>query len=884
MIKNIFSLAIQGLRRRKKQSLLIFSVLLISFAFAIMLLSYSGSITATNSQLYSDTFGIWYGAFTSEGDSDGDRAYLESTDWADEIGVSVNYGTAFEYTDEYKYFGIEPTSSVPIGTIDDTLVGMGIRMQSGHMPTKSDEIAVESSVLSQLGLSSSLNQNITLVVKFVIGDKEYTAVKDFKLCGIISSYTSIWDSSGTLNSAIVTQECIDELLADATSNIYSAYLETVEMPGEVTYFFSVKEGMEKSANKEVSSYLRSNHTGSTARTLTVNTSIELEENDAEVNTFYVWIIFAVTIMAVVIIYVLQMQTEVKRIVRMRSIGASKRQLRLLIFVETMLLCLPAMILGTALGSLGVWALLRISSYSGSASIVVSIPWNYLLISAAVWIAGVLIIRMITFQIALATPLTGRMVMQRSKAKRYGRFRHALVLLMSTLLCISVVFTSFNLAEPLYNFNYWSSMWTYYLWVNNYQNYSVDTPVTDELISTITSVEGISGVTGISSFIGYISFENADPVYLYVHIMDSDELENYTDISGIDTEAYDNGESIIIQYSDNDNFDSVAYVDDKPAANLCRLSDSELLNELQIGSTVTISIDYGNGRGIVSSTNLESDSIISVSATLDNIEKVGKGEGLQKLNDKLGSRSSFLSSTNYAIQNYNYSQIICSRAFAQKIVDQLPDGKHWDLEYSPYSSEDSAEYMSAYIYTDANANTYATDAAMVNVAHDNRNLSLVNRQEYVTSNTQIYRQSVIMLLVSGICIAAVVLLILLSTLRLEAEGERRHYGILQAIGMSKRQRNLEIIRKSAVRGIISVTTAVVCYLGYYLMMNASALAEGASPISLLNSLFTTLATYGLTAPALALILIALFLVIFLICFISKLGLNKYSIMDMMNTES
>lgn len=106
MIKNIFSLAIQGMRRRKRQSLLIFFVLLISFAFAIMLLSYSSSISSTNSQLYSDTFGTWYASFISE-DETADREYLESNDWLDDIGVSVNYGIVSECDENYLYFGIK---------------------------------------------------------------------------------------------------------------------------------------------------------------------------------------------------------------------------------------------------------------------------------------------------------------------------------------------------------------------------------------------------------------------------------------------------------------------------------------------------------------------------------------------------------------------------------------------------------------------------------------------------------------------------------------------------------------------------------------------------------------------------------------------------------
>ncbi|MCD8107989.1 MAG: ABC transporter permease [Oscillospiraceae bacterium] len=595
-------------------------------------------------------------------------------------------------------------------------------------------------------------------------------------------------------------------------------------------------------------------------------------------------------MAVVIIYVLQMQAEVRRIVRMRSLGGSKGQLRLLIFVETMILCLPAMLLGATLGSLGLWALLKISTYSGSASIIINIPWNYLLISAGIWIAGVLIIRMITFQIALATPLTGRMVMQRGKSKLYMKSRHALVMLMSILLCVSVVFTSFSIAGPLYNYNDWSSRWVYYLWTYSFHNYTIDTPVTDELITTISNVEGISNVIGIENILTCVTFEDSDPVYLKMYVLDSNELDGMADLSNIDTVAYDNGEAVIIQYSDSDYYTSYNNDSGKVYATTSSIIEAGLSDSLEVGSNVTISVSYGSGNGVPSLEELDSDNVISLDVVIGNIEIVNDSYGLRILNDDFsrGSATDVYTSYEYALEIYDYSAILCSRAFVEKLIEQIPDGYYWTpattLSSYRLRNGDSMEYSTAYIFTDANANYYATDAAITNIAHDNSSLSLVNRREYITSNTQVYLQSIITLLVSGVCIAAVVLLILLTTLRLEAESERRHYGILQALGMSKRQRNLEIMRKSAVRGIVSVVVSVICYLAYYLITNASALAEGTSPIALFGNLFTTLATYGLTAPVIALILVALFLVVFLICIISKLGLNKFSIMDMLHTES
>ncbi|MCD7804265.1 MAG: hypothetical protein LUH03_03805 [Oscillospiraceae bacterium] len=114
MFKTILSLALEGIRRRKSQTLLIAAVLIISLAFAVMTISYSESIVATNSNYRFSTYGSWYGGFANA-DSD-DIAYLESTDWLESYGLTTCYGTA---------------GNTGIGTIDDNFASFGVSMNSG---------------------------------------------------------------------------------------------------------------------------------------------------------------------------------------------------------------------------------------------------------------------------------------------------------------------------------------------------------------------------------------------------------------------------------------------------------------------------------------------------------------------------------------------------------------------------------------------------------------------------------------------------------------------------------------------------------------------------------------------------------------------------------
>ncbi len=858
MFKTIFGLAFEGIRRRKRQSLLIFSVLLVSFTFAIVIICYSSSISATNSQLRADTYGTWYGAITSGVDTD--REYLEISEWLDELSASVNYGTAY-----HEVQGLHYGSSSTIGTVDSSFEDMGI-VVDGRLPQKSGEIAIEEATLSSLQYGATLGQTI-YITKTIIDDNgeiQYIT-KEFTLVGIISEYTRLWDVNCTLNNIIVTEEDMLAYYTEAGASLSSIETET-------TYFFTIKSGYGDTVETEINKYLWDSREGTKVRVVTINFAIELENEAEAVNTFYIWLILAITLLAVVMIYILQMQSEVRRIVRFRSIGASKGQLRLLIFLETMILCIPAMILGVLLGTLGIRAVLALSVYTGSVDIAVSIPWNYLALVVAFWILGVLAVRLLTFQVALATPLSGRMGMQTNKNKLFKNFRSALIMLMATMLCVSVVFSAINIAEPLSEYNYWTSKWSYYVAITGRYNNNENT-MSSEDIALISEVPGVSDVVSATQFQALVTDENGTIQQATVFIMDSEDAKKFVSTKGVDMTAYENGESVIIQIA----------------------SDGDAVAS-EVGTAITVSIDYDYLT--TPSTNLHSyykaeDEFL----TEDNLNSTG----LVNVTSTVGSsqvveRSDILP---YKIECYEYSYtgstfddsdyfIIASKAFLQNILIQIPSDKVWNLRaVQCYHGQSDGDYWETYIYTDSTANGLATDTVLEKLIKelggDKYPYTLKNMRKINEANAQVYLQSIIMTIVTGVCIALVVLIILVSTLRLETESEKRRYGILQAIGMSKRQRNLELGRRAAIRSTIAISVAVVSYLTYYLAMNISTIIAGTSPLAVFGTMFATLAEYGLTAPVLLLILLAVFLLTFVICFGSKLSLNRYKLMEMLRED-
>ncbi len=72
-----------------------------------------------------------------------------------------------------------------------------------------------------------------------------------------------------------------------------------------------------------------------------------------------------------------------------------------------------------------------------------------------------------------------------------------------------------------------------------------------------------------------------------------------------------------------------------------------------------------------------------------------------------------------------------------------------------------------------------------------------------------------------CIALVMLLLIGNILTLEAEGEEREFGILRALGMSKRQLRWQLNCRAALRGAAAVLCGWLVYAAY---MFASAISR------------------------------------------------------------
>ena len=477
----LFELSLQSLRRKKRSSLLLFAVLFLSFAFAIVSLTVTGSIQKTNQEYRYDVYGEWYGALTDmwANDETNDGEFLREQEWIRELGVSQKCGTILTS----KVVG----SGTGVGVVDEDFLKIGrVGLKEGRFPEAPNEIAVEADLL---GYEYTLGQEVSFVISFPVikfskdrfTQVEYTTPQtvstrvEFTLCGILQEYTDQWTkfdfptpslTTPLLNGALVSPAGMERIIREedaaaerrfvSESNRVSAMYQkgepekvlAVELndPISTQYIFSVQPDMEETALEEMKNYLASTER-SVSVNFTVNTPI-LTEDEQEVVNVYTWMVLGITLLAVVCIYTIRMQDEARQLAIFRSIGVTRRQLCIMLLYETLLLGAPAMILGTGAGALGTWAILKATLYAGSASVYVVVPPVLLAITAALWILGVLIARLAVFVVALRAPLTGRFHVARKKARRYTNLRRCMIVGLSALLCTTLIFTAVESVEPL----------------------------------------------------------------------------------------------------------------------------------------------------------------------------------------------------------------------------------------------------------------------------------------------------------------------------------------------------------------------------------------------------------------------------------------------------
>ncbi len=916
MNKALWTLAVQALKARKRSTLLLFLVLALSLALAVVTVSVTESIARTNENYRLDSYGAWHMGIVSGAPED--EAVLRGEDWLDTLGIAKSYGQI-----------ATPTGESGIGVVDETYLALGrVRLQSGRLPEKPGEIAVEGGLLTALGYDHTVGQEITVPVTCACTPakiRDVTVENTFTLTGVIREYSGLWNlpynrQGRRICGAFLLEEDAAALLEQAGAlagelrRSAEAEVKKAKANGEepetymVTeamtklepagpnwqYFFTVRDGMERTAQERLRAYLFDARWGTDADRLpNVNDAARLPEQESAVNYVYTALIFVVTLLAVFCIYTIQMQNQVRQIVLFRSIGITKRQLRVILFYETVAVCVPASLLGTAGGALGTWALLRLAVYSGSVPVQVTVPLQLLWPVLLVWLLGVLMTRLLALQLALRGRLTGRMALEPRKARRLRQVQKAVTALLSALLCAALFFTVLEAAGPVAGIREWNRTCSYQIdladdavgtegedgsvvpiplfnlarkvqesatqaaaaytqrmraqagaggtvfdeendpmadpkyWLDAFarQNWHLG-QITESTLASLRSVPGVTRVEAQTDLTAKLPEEGMEgsPYYLraaeayrirnkcgrknggargsylngvevFLRVYPEEQWAECFDTGLVDLDAFRRGDQVLLAVGVNEAGEyAVRYpvVTDEEKG----LYEEEWLGFGEMGfspgDTLTLEFYSDQTRGAA---GLRTLSLGTVQAEVGGIMKTDilPGDGA------------------YPAYGDGYT-VLCSLGYIERVLKSVKPLYSIGSTYMTSGSPLELGYQTAWVYTDLNSGYLATNANVVRLTEEG-GFALRNDIETHTAHGQKLVQELILVLLAGACASVVLVLIIGNTLTLETAREARHYGVLQALGLSRRQLAGRVAGAALGRGVLSALGGWAAFAGY-----------------------------------------------------------------------
>ncbi len=522
---NLREIARNGMKGRKKDSLLLKLVVSLSFAFITAGLIFQASMEATKTEQKKQLYGSWQAAYL-DGDEDTyqklkkDKEVRELT-FTSEIGKTTKLGT--------------------VGTMGKEFLQMGgFSLYKGELPKAENEIAVELNQLSSAGLelevgqkllldiavvtideniNEEINQNLqteyynsysepnalirygyhdnpsrrigdtnvivstdyvfyfrrgepsdekTIKEKGLITHQEVVLQKEFTITGIINTYSDKWDMGGhSVPSAFVTEAAGDKLLEDFRNNSFidvSAYkipmdlffnlkhltADTVTTMSEKypspeaesedmtalynRVWLNIKKAITPEDRDQIKEYYSNiqvepskEDTGLTKDTVSEDSTSNFRRNSftypdtsnsvEHLITFAVLgIIFVTTVCAVFQIFLTQIRRRSRKLVLLKSIGATKGQLLRILFWEAVYLWRTGLLMGVLGGSLLSILILCGMKLFGNERLVIDIPSELLMLGILVGSISLFAGVLLPAVSAVNIPLTGTLAKKQKHSK------------------------------------------------------------------------------------------------------------------------------------------------------------------------------------------------------------------------------------------------------------------------------------------------------------------------------------------------------------------------------------------------------------------------------------------------------------------------------------
>lgn len=779
-------IALKGLKGKKRSSTYLFLVCFLSVAFAVVNVSITGSLNKTREELRYDTYGEWDAAIYSP----------------EPLSVSKDehiqgWGTAQVYG---KLLDGGETVLTGIGTLDESLLAIGhLAVQSGKFPTEDNEIAIEADILSGLGYDYELGQTLTLRI---LNREEEVVDRKYTLCGVLREYTDLW-STGT-EKVTLAGACVT---ADAAKEI-----------GEVCsyqYFLSAEGEEGYPLYKELK--------GSYAHVVE-NTAANGQIAEEEYHYFNLVLILFTTLVAVIVIYSIQIKEQTRSIRLFRIIGVTKKQLSQIIFYETMVILLPAAAGGVAVGSLATWGLLRVLMEQSTGGFYIAIPVVLIAGILMLWFGAVFGTRFLIFYYALRGRLSAQERFLLRADRRQRKQKQLGLLILSSASVLAALFCYGESLAPVYIDDTWSKMSSYGITKGEQNDY-----ISDKYIENVKCFPGIEEVVAWRNLAVTLEFpdmeKNPFRALLAQNFYGPRPWEDAEDSYGENMSAAGSeGLWCYVYGVAEDNWDQFfQYVDDE--------IDRE---KFRNGEVVLLYIPYNQETGVDLAGRLyqdfgvePGDVITAVNYGLGELSEDGTGqvwtedgakpyEPYEKLTavsrveaEVAGIITADLFQDPYLmIPATNYYSIIASDAFAKRLTETDKDGIH--LIDGSWSNQEYG-YSRASVYTGMDAEYLSTDYLMAKSAADNH-LNFDNSRERNTALRQEAIQSLLHIWICGIGIFLILMLIQLNIETLRGLTQKRSFALLQVIGMSRRRLRVQLAAKGL---LMSVYSCLLGHLGYAL---------------------------------------------------------------------
>ena len=283
----IYKLALKYLKENKRKSWMMFITITIVAILISTLTAYTGLVKHNKLLDNIEKYGSYH------------YAVEEVTE--EQTNMINNDPFVLETSNTYQYARFEYGN---IGYVEDISL-LPIRFIEGSMPTKDNEIAIEKSVLIQLGYEMKLNQTVTLDITDLVGN---VRTQEYVVSGIMEDYSQYMLTSSlqiitskinmpVMNNRYVTVKSIDFTLASADNCVRNIFVIPI-IKGEVfLYYMNVK--------------------------------------------LMIFTVAFIGSLIILMLFITMNRTLEKRMILLRSAGATKSQVRNIVWVYAIYLTIPA---------------------------------------------------------------------------------------------------------------------------------------------------------------------------------------------------------------------------------------------------------------------------------------------------------------------------------------------------------------------------------------------------------------------------------------------------------------------------------------------------------------------------------------------------------------